>query len=264
MKRLAVITGASSGLGRDFAKFLHEYLHIDELVAVARRHDALKSLQEECKEFELTPFVADLSRMDEVQFLETWLSRRIESGDSLALMVNNAGFGTYGPFAETDLAWQVSMLELNIVALTRLSWFAARNLEPGGHLINVASIAGFMPLGNFAAYAASKAYVLSLSMAIRAELKEKKLHVCAVCPGPVKTEFSKVASGGAREEVLHGKPSELVVRHAYRSALRKKSIAIFGFSWKLQAFFSRIFGRNFIANFAWKHMRRPQANPKLE
>jgi uncharacterized protein len=261
MKTFAVITGASSGLGREFALALAHSTHyqLDEIWLVARRTDQLKALQNELPPGMGRVFVADLSQSSALEALGQELCKACEAGHTLRVLVNNAGFGVYGAFADNSLDWQLAMVDVNVRALTALSWHGANLLQPGGLLLNVASLAAFMPLGNFAAYAASKAYVLSLSCALAAELEDRKIQVMALCPGPVATEFAQVASGGARTKVLHGKEPDLVVRHCLGQVQKRKITALASFSWRLNAFLSRILGRRLLARFTWRFMKRPQA-----
>ncbi|UKI56616.1 MAG: SDR family NAD(P)-dependent oxidoreductase [Treponema succinifaciens] len=120
------------------------------------------------------------------------------------VLVNNAGFGTYGEFAKTDIMREMKMIDLDCTSLTGITGFAIPYMQKGSRIINVASLASFLPLGNFAVYGACKSYVLSFSVALAAELKHKGIKVTALCPGPVSTEFADVASRGARKKVRHG------------------------------------------------------------
>ena len=172
-------------------------------------------------------------------------------------LVNNAGFGTYGPFEETPVERELEMVELNITSLTGICGAALPYLDSGSSIINVASLAAYIPLGNFAVYAASKSYVRSFSLALAAELKDKGIHVLALCPGSVSTEFANVASNGARKEVLGGKPVDKVVRHALICQQKGKKIALWAFKWKFNAFMSRFVGHYFFARHTYLHEKRP-------
>lgn len=256
MKRIAIVTGASAGMGRDFALQIDELYQPDELWLIARRHDRLESLASELKHANPIIIEADLSKSETCANI----SKRLETEPvELMAWVNNAGFGTYGPFVETDRTWQLSMIDLNIRALTDLSWTALRHMGKGSLLINVASLAAYQPLGNFAVYAATKAYVLNFSIAIAAESEGRGIRVLALCPGSTSTEFSWVASSGARTEVLHGKPSAEVVRTCLRHAQRGKWTSLYAANWKISAFLSRFISRRLIARLTWRFARRPQA-----
>ena len=278
MKRIAIITGASSGMGTEFTKELflnsenYKFGKFDEIWILARRSDRLKNLkydlekaaENNCsKEYpEITAIEIDLSGTKGVTAFNAILktTKKVESkngGFEIGLLVNNAGFGTYGEFTETPLDKELEMIDTNCSTLTGLCGLAIPFMNEKSTIINVASLAAFLPLGNFAVYAATKSYVLSFSVALAAELKDKGIHVLAMCPGSVSTEFANVASNGARKEVLHGYPADKTVKHALKCALNKKHIALWAHKWKITAFFSRFIGRFFGARFTFIHNKRP-------
>ena len=183
----ALVTGASSGIGEEIAKILDSMGY--DVVIAARREDRLKKLAAELKNN--TKIVAcDLSDREECRRLFS------EAGE-IDVLVNSAGFGVFGEFTDTDLDSELSLIDVNITALHMLTklfldGFVKRN---SGYILNVASVAAFFPGPKFSSYYASKAYVLRLSEAIGAELKKRKSNVgiSVFCPGPVDTEFNKVA-----------------------------------------------------------------------
>lgn len=278
MKRIAIITGASSGMGSEFTKELfmnsenYKFGKFDEIWILARRSDRLKNLkydlekaaENNCsKEYpEITAIEIDLSGTKGVTAFNAILktTKKVESkngGFEIGLLANNAGFGTYGEFTETPLDKELEMIDTNCSTLTGLCGLAIPFMNEKSTIINVASLAAFLPLGNFAVYAATKSYVLSFSVALAAELKDKGIHVLAMCPGSVSTEFANVASNGARKEVLHGYPADKTVKHALKCASNKKHIALWAPKWKITAFFSRFIGRFFGARFTFIHNKRP-------
>ena len=183
-----------------------------------------------------------------------------ESGINIKLLINNAGFGTYGPFTETSVTREMEMIELNCTTLTGLCGIAVPFMTKDSVIINTASLAAFLPLGNFAVYAASKSYVLSFSIALAAELKDKGIKVHALCPGSVSTEFANVASNGARKEVKGGIGPEKVVAQCIKRAYKGKKISLYRGKWKFSAFASRFVGRYFGARYTYKYAKRPH-NP---
>jgi uncharacterized protein len=190
-----LITGASAGIGREFARQLAPV--VNTLVLVARRNDRLEALELELKIVNprLEVFCRQLDLRDQIE-LERFCDWLDESGLSVDLLVNNAGLGDRGAFIDSEWARLRAMLQVNIGALTYLTYRILPSMRKTGcgAILNVSSVAGFLPVPNFAAYAATKAYVLSLSEALRAELRNSNISVTALCPGPVPTEFDDVAS----------------------------------------------------------------------
>jgi short-subunit dehydrogenase len=201
----ALVTGASSGLGEEFAFQIAP--RVRKLVLVARREALLEILAERVRA--MYPHVAvvvhsvDLNHAAERDQLVSHLMR---SGFSPDLLINNAGLGDYGEFASSDWGKIESMLQVNIHALTHLSHALVPEMirRGGGAIVNVSSLASVIPIPDFAVYAATKAYVTSFSEALRIELREHRIPVLAVCPGPVRTEFGNVAK---RVEDSQGMPA---------------------------------------------------------
>lgn len=193
--RLAVITGASAGLGAEFARQLAP--HCQAMVLIARRADRLNALAAELQDLEprlkVSVWVADLCDADE---RERVIDELAAGGATPDLLVNNAGMGDYGEFAGSDWPKVEAMLRLNIEALTHLTHglVPAMIAGGGGAVLNVSSLASLLPIPDFAVYAATKAYVTSFSEALRIELKDYGIRVTALCPGPVHTEFGSVAA----------------------------------------------------------------------
>lgn len=267
MKTIAIITGASSGLGREFTKQISMLKKYDEIWILARRYEKLLELADEINNslnFKvIKPIAMDISSENSVYTFKQLLEdenealQRVESGIKIGLLVNNAGFGTYGPFEESSIAKEMDMVNLNCKSLTGFCSIALPYLDSNSVIINTASLAAFLPLGNFAVYAASKAYVLSFSIALAAELKDKGIKVCALCPGSVSTEFANVASNGARKEVLGGIDPAKVVAHCIKLAYKGKKVALYRPKWRFTAFMSRFIGRYFGARWTYKFNKRP-------
>jgi short-subunit dehydrogenase len=228
--RTALVTGASSGIG----KLMVETLVAAGVptVAVARRVDRLRALADLHPGVEV--IVADLLS-DEGQTSVT--SRIADSDRPIELVVNNAGFGTNGTFHELDLDRLTDEIELNVTALTRLSHAALATMVPRGRgwLLNVASVAGFQPAPQLAVYAASKAYVLSLSESLHAEVRARGVHVTALCPGLTKTEFQQVSNtqryAGKYPSVAWTSP-DLVVRTGLADVAAGKPVSVPGLQYK--------------------------------
>ena len=191
MKKVALVTGASAGLGVEFARQLSKRGH--RLVLVARRKERLEAL---AKELGSARAVAiDLSKKDAVAKLMADLEA---NGETVDLLINNAGFGLIGRFAELDSKRERQMIDLNAGALADLCRAIAPAMieRKSGGIINVASTAAFQPGPKMAVYFATKAFVLSLSEALHEELKPHGIHVTCLCPGPTRTEFGEVAGFG--------------------------------------------------------------------
>lgn len=185
----ALITGASAGLGREMAKILSGMGY--ELTLVARREDRLRTLASSL------PTVCHIIAADVSDAAECRLLYEAARGEDLDIVINNAGFGLFGDFLITDLDDELRMIDTNIRAVHILTKLFARDFVGRGHgyILNVASSAGYLPGPLMATYYATKNYVLRLTQALREELRHKKspVKVCALCPGPVNTEFNKVA-----------------------------------------------------------------------
>lgn len=204
----ALVTGASSGLGEEFAFQIAP--RVGKLVLVARREPLLEILAERIREAHphvaVAVFPVDLSRASEVDGL---LDNLADTGFMPDLLVNNAGLGDYGEFASSDWEKLESMLHVNIEALTRLTHAVLPEMirRGGGAVVNVSSLASVIPIPDFAVYAATKAYVTSFSEALRLELREHRIPVLAVCPGPVRTEFGNVARRGENSQGMPSHPA---------------------------------------------------------
>ncbi|MBU3664879.1 MAG: SDR family oxidoreductase [Chthoniobacterales bacterium] len=233
----ALITGASSGLGAEFARQLAPVA--GKLVLVARRGEHLDALKADLEarhpSVRIFVYVMDITRENQNRDFIAWLERE---KISVNFLVNNAGMGDKGPFATGDWSKIHAMLELNVVALTRLTHHLLPMLREGGRgaVLNVSSIAGLLPLPHMAVYAATKAYVNSFSDGLRMELRDTGITVTAVLPGPADTEFGEVASRGTGEPEWNTPdaltiPVEEVVRSALAAVARDRARVIPG--WKV-------------------------------
>lgn len=205
--RCPLITGASSGLGLEYARQLAP--HVSTLILVARRDELLTKIAQDLTQqhphLKVKTLPCDLSTTDGRNHLINALSEGELYPD---LLLNNAGMGDYGEFSTSDWTKIEQMMTLNMQALTHLTHALLPGLTAqSGAVLNVSSLASVLPIPDFAVYAATKAYVTSFSEALRLELRDHKVSVLAVCPGPVKTGFGNIA--------LRGKASELPVKEAF-------------------------------------------------
>lgn len=189
-KKIAIVTGASAGLGAEFALQIEKKFYLDEIWLIARRSGPMKELAEKFLKSKAVILTLDLTSKSDLAALE---KRLAEEKPEIEFLVNNAGYGKFGPFQGLGLEEQMQMIELNVSALTYLSRIAIPYMNPGASIVQVASAAAFSPSPYFAVYAATKSYVVSFSDALGFELHEHGIKVLAVCPGPVDTEFFTVA-----------------------------------------------------------------------
>lgn len=229
--KIAVVTGASSGLGREFARQISaRYSKFDEIWLIARRTERLEEVADEIK---LTSRVIslDLSSKYELMALKELLE---ENAPDIKLLVNCAGYGKSGSFDELGYDEQLGMIDINCRALTAVTKLCLPYISSNSRIIELASAAAFMPQPDFAVYAATKSYVLSFSKAINKELKPKKITVTAVCPGPVDTEFFDIAGKNVKllKRMVMAKP-ENVVEQAIKDAALGNELSIYGRTMKL-------------------------------
>ncbi len=238
----ALITGASSGIGRDMARYLSRLGY--DLVIVARNEKALEELKEELTT-NVEIIAMDLSKSENCYKL-------YEQIKDVDILINNAGFGEFGNFINTNLDKEISMIETNITALHILTKLYLKDMveKNKGYIMNVASIAGFMPGPLMATYYASKNYVVSLTRAIDKELKKKKSNVklSLLCPGPVNTNFNNVANVKFKAK---GLSSEYVAKYAIDKMLKNKFMIIPGFGIKCTKFFAKIMPTFLIEEFCY-------------
>lgn len=191
--KIAIVTGASSGMGREFVKQIgHFYRSLDEIWVIARREDRLKELQKQSV-VPLRIFDGDL--LHRPVYLRLKKALLTEMPD-VRMLVNAAGFGKSGTVEEVleeDKNIQLEMIDLNCIALSRMTFYCLPYMSEGSRILNLASAAAFCPQPSFAVYAATKSYVLNFSRGLGSELRKKGIIVTAVCPGPVDTEFFDVS-----------------------------------------------------------------------
>ena len=223
--RVAVVTGASAGIGREFVYAIDRQENLDEIWVIARRADRLEELKDKCRT-PVRPIVLDLS---ELRALDDYKAILESERPEIAILVNAAGFGVFGPFAEKDLQKQLSSATVNSLALTGMCHISLPYMKKGDCIINMGSNSSWQPVPYQAVYGASKSYVLNFSRALCLELKPKGIHVLCVCPGWIKTEFQQVAHHDEYIRFVdrwYG-PEE-VVAQAMSDLKKKKMVSILG------------------------------------
>ena len=245
-ERVTLITGASSGIGAELARIFTANGH--RVALTARREDRLAALAKEIADAGGKPPILIPCDLEAANAGEAIASGLAAQGVEVEYLVNNAGFGLFGNAAEIDRAGQLGIVDVNIRALTDLSLrFAAQVVKNRGGILNVGSIAGFLPGPGMAVYYASKAYVLSFTEALRQELSRQGVRVTVLCPGPVPTEFQDRAgfAPGFDSAVLNVSASD-VAREAYRGLMANKRAVLPGLGIKLVPLMLRLFPRGFI------------------
>ena len=234
-KNIIIVTGASSGMGKEFVKQIDKkFPKVDEIWLIARRKEALKELAKNCNHV-CRILAYDLCKKQAQEELERLLEAE---QPHITMLVNSAGYGILGPFVSTSMEEQTGMVSLNCEALTAMTYLCIPYMKTGGRIIQLASSAAFLPQPKFAVYAATKSYVLSFSRALNEELRSRQIHVTAVCPGPVDTEFFDRAEKGNDtlfiKKIVMAKP-EKVVAKALLDARNKKAVSVY--SLPIQAFY---------------------------
>ncbi len=252
--KTVLITGASSGIGKETA-FVYAEKNYNLILAARRKEnlEAIKKEVEEKHEVKVNIFDIDLSKTNSAEQL---YNRIKEDNLNVDVLINNAGYGINGKFKDIDMSHEENMLILNIVTLTKLTKLFVQDMikNQKGHIINIASMAAFQAVPNFAAYAASKAYVMHFSEAIAHELKNDNVKVTVINPGATQSEFAKTA--GFKKDKLFSKAptSRDLAVFIYASMKKEKVNAIHGFKNKVLVFTSRTVPRKILTAVTAKMM----------
>lgn len=244
-----LITGASSGIGLDMAKYLASQKH--ELILVAREKEKLEKVQKQLKT-KVTIIVVDLAVEQKVKELYALTKK-----ENIDVLINNAGFGDCGYFTETDLNKELDMINTNVKAVHILTKLFLKDMEKKnfGYILNVASSAAFQPGPLMSTYYATKSYVYHLTEGVYYEQKKKKsnVHISVLCPGPIKTNFNNVA--GVKFNIKQLK-SEDVAKYAIDKMFENKMLIIPGFKMKCAKFFGRFLSDKALLRLAYKIQKK--------
>lgn len=251
---IAIVTGASSGMGREFVLALDREAQLDEIWVIARRTDRLLELEGKTRA-RLRSLSMDLTREENWDRLAVLLS---EAKPRVEFLVNAGGFGLFRPFADNSLHEQLRMIDLNDKALTAVTYHTLPYLERGSVILNIGSLSSFQPVPYIGVYAASKAYVLSFSRALNVELKPRGIQVMAVCPGWVRTEFFETA---VRDETVvyynrWYEPGQ-VVRRALRDLRRGRDVSVCGLPVRLQVLAVKLLPHRLVMAIWCRQQKKP-------
>lgn len=227
--KIAVVTGATSGMGMEFVKEIDRYYkQLDEIWVIGRRTKRMEGLQRKVSK-PLRILSLDLLQSADLDKYHQLITKK---QPKVVMLVNSAGFGKVGDYSEISLKEQLDMIDLNCKSLVEMTLMTLPYMVKGGHIIQMASAAAFLPQKNFAVYSASKSFVLSYSRALNEELRNRPVTVTAVCPGPVKTEFFQIAEQTGHVYFLKKffmADKRHVVRKALQDAHKNRDISVYGF-----------------------------------
>jgi len=228
-KKVGIVTGASSGLGVEFAKQIDAAYQLDELWLIARREPKLAQTAKLVLNAKPVVLPLDLRKKEDIESLG---KRMDDEKVDVRVLVNNAGFAKKGDFEAISIEKQLDMVDVNVRAIVHITHLALRHMSRGAHIINAASMAAFFVLSSFTTYGATKAFVLDFSYGLRKTLKPKGIYVTACAPGPVKTEFFIVATEGKEDGMVLIVEPAPVVAQALKDVSKNKKVSVYGTAMK--------------------------------
>lgn len=261
--KIAIVTGASSGMGREFVRQLSEYVQVDEIWAVARRREALEALKAETT-VPVRRVVLGLLEMESFDKIRAMLE---ETRPEIRLLVNAAGFGKFGAYHKTSIEDDCRMIDLNCKALLMMTRLCIPYMKPGSHILELDSLSAFQPVPYITTYGATKAFVLSYSRAMNRELKDKGIRVMAMNPGWVKTEFFRHAFQTNDGEVQYFdrlyEAADVVKTGLHDLYKTKKDCSIHGLPVKLQVLAVKLVPHRFVMDIWLKQQKKAKNNEGL-
>ena len=258
---IAVVTGASSGMGKEFVLQLSKYVKVDEIWVIARREQALRELKADVP---VRPVVLDLCDGESFHAYAQLLE---QEKPNVKLLVNAAGFGKFGDYDQIPMEEDFRMLDLNCKALVAMTRLTVPYMEKGSHILELDSLSAFQPVPYITTYGATKAFVLSYSRAMGRELKPKGIRVMAMNPGWVKTEFFNHAlqtNGNKVQYYNHLWEAKDVVATGLKDLYKtKKDVSIHGFRVKAQVLAVKFMPHSFVMNTWLNQQKKAKNNEKL-
>ena len=260
---IAIVTGASSGMGREFARQLTEYVSVDEIWVIARRSEALRSLQDEVSR-PLRVIPLDLTQSDSFQTMAKLLEAE---KPNVKLLVNAAGFGKFGSFQQISIEDDCRMIDLNCKALVRMTRLVIPYMAPNSHILQLDSLSAFQPVPYITTYGATKAFVLSYCRAMNRELKSKGIRMMALNPGWVKTEFFNHAcqtNGGQVQYYDRLYEADFCVAYGLKDLYRsKKDYSVPGFFTRMQVRLVKLLPHSMVMSTWLNQQKKPKNNTHL-
>ena len=261
--KIAIITGASSGMGREFVRQLAQYVTVDQVWAIARRTNALAELANECP-FPVRPISLDLCNPAS---FDTFAALLEQENPQVQLLVNAAGFGKFGGFHKVSLDDEEKMIQLNCTALVKMTRLTLPYMPSGSHILQLDSLSAFQPVPYITTYGATKSFVLSYSRAMNRELKARGIRCMSMNPGWVKTEFFNHAFQTNDSEVQYFnrlyEARDVVatgLKDLYRS---KKDVSIHGFPVRVQVLLVKLLPHSMVMNTWLNQQKKPKNNKGL-
>ncbi len=253
--KIAIVTGASSGIGREYVKQLDTQGGLDEIWVIARRADRLEELKSIIKT-KIIPISIDLSDKNCDEKLNHML---VDNGPNVKVLVNAAGYGKFGAVEDIRPSEQIGMVDLNITALMKITFCVLPYMSEKSEIYFVSSRSAFHPVPYITTYAATKSFVLSFSRGLGRELKARKIRTIAVCPGWTRTEFFDRAADYDDVIVYFNKfvTAQQVVAASFKDMKKGKDISLCGFNTKWQVFAAKLLPHKWVMNIWCKQQKKP-------
>ena len=262
--KIAIVTGASSGMGREFVLQLNQYVQVDEIWVIARRKEALESLKDEVS----TPIRAISMDLTKAESFDTLVALLEQEKPEVRLLVNAAGFGKFGRFDNISITDDCLMIDLNCTALVRMTRIVLPYMPSGSHVLQLDSISAFQPVPYVTTYAATKAFVLSYSRAMNRELRPAGIRMMSMNPFWVKTEFFNHAFQTNTDSEVQNFSHLFEARDVVRTGLRdlyrsKKDYSVHGFLMRMQVRLVKLLPHGIIMKIWMQQQKKPKNNRGL-
>ncbi len=251
---IAIVTGASSGIGRAFAFMVDKYYELDEIWVIARRLERLEALSGELST-KIRAISLDLTKNESFDEFASLLE---SEKPNIKVLVNASGYGYFGEFTERSLEGQLKMIDLNEKSVVALTYHALKYMTAGAEVYNIASSSSFQPVPYISVYGATKSFVTSFSRALNREVRPKGIRIMSVCPHWCKTEFFDTAvSDDTIKYYNFFTPAEDVAEAAYRNMKRGRDVSLCGFKIKFQVLLVKVLPHSIVMNVWCKQQKKP-------